>query len=135
MKQILALTMLVTLPLLAQAQQVWRCGADGRSYSSVPCAEGRQLDVAEARPASDVTAARAQAMREVRMAEALRRERLAEEAAQRGSGITGIGPQAAVKPASPAPARQRLKKKRSGPAAEATDTWRATGPSIRRAKG
>ena len=30
-------------PLQAQAQEgqsVWRCGADGRSYSATPCAEG-----------------------------------------------------------------------------------------------
>jgi len=135
MKQTLAIALFGALPLLAQAQQVWRCGPEGRSYSSVPCAEGRPLEVPEARPAADLSAARAQAARDVRLAETLRKERLATEATQRGSGITGIGPGATLKPASTAPTRQRPKKKRSSPAAEATDTWRAVAPSTRGAKG
>jgi hypothetical protein len=133
MKPTFTLIILAALPLLAQAQQVWRCGADGRSYSSVPCVEGRQLEVPEARPAADLAAARAQATREVRLADTMHKQRLAEESAQRGSGITGIGPLAQFKPALPSPAKSRLKKRRS--AAEATDTWPEAAVSSRRKKG
>ncbi len=133
MKTTLMLVILATLPLLAQAQQVWRCGADGRSYSDVPCTEGRQLEVTEPRPAADLAAARAQATRQVRLADTVHKQRLAQEATQRGSGITGIGPLARLKPASSAPVRSRLKKCRS--AAEAKDTWPGAEPSSRCARG
>ena len=47
---------LITLTLLlaaasalsqAQAQGVWRCGADGRSFSDRPCVDGQPLQMAE----------------------------------------------------------------------------------------
>jgi len=82
---------LVTLTLLlaaagamstAQAQGVWRCGADGRSFSDRPCADGQPLHMAEladTRTAAEVRSAQAVAARERRLAEGLRQERLQRE--------------------------------------------------------
>lgn len=72
-----------TLPL--QAQTVWRCGADGSSFSDRPCADGQRLQMAalaDARSAAEVLAAREVAARQQRLANALRHERLQRDAAQ-----------------------------------------------------
>ena len=54
MKIVFTLLLMVCATAQAQAQSVWRCGPDGRSYSSTPCVDGRPVAVAdEARPASD----------------------------------------------------------------------------------
>jgi hypothetical protein len=82
--------LVLALPLFATAQEVWRCGPDGRTYSSVPCAEGRRVDTPDARPAADVADARQRATEERRTAESLTRERLARESAQRGNGLAGM---------------------------------------------
>ena len=80
----------LALPLACAAQEVWRCGPDGKSYSSVPCAEGRRLEVPETRPAADVADAHRRAAEERRQADTLTRERLARQAAQRGNGLAGM---------------------------------------------
>ncbi len=139
MKTLLVSTLLAAVPLVSMAQPIWRCGPDGSQYSTVACPEGRTLAALDPRPADDVAAARAQAARDQRLADTLRRERLAAEAAQRGNGLTGIGPQAAVKPASPAPeaapASPRRKPKRAASKPAGEETWRAVAPSTRRTKG
>lgn len=97
----------LTLPLLASAQEVWRCGPDGRTYASVPCAEGRRVEVPDARPPADVADARQRAAQERRETEALTRERLARESAQRGNGLAGMVARAEeIKPASAKKVRQ-----------------------------
>ena len=133
MKKALTL-MILALPLLAGAQQVWRCGPDGRSYSNLPCPEGRALEATEARPASDVAAAQVRALREQRLADTLHRERMAQEAAQRGNGLAAMAPRADVKPALRAPTQHRLLKQHR-PAAEEAGIWRATAPASRQTKG
>ena len=139
MKHRLVLLALVGLPLLTNAQAIWRCGPDGRSFSDTPCPEGRALPVADTRPSEDVAEARARADRDIRLADKLRRERLREEAAQRGSGLAALGPVAAD--ARVTPRRQELRQaprakpavRRPGP--EADGTFRAVAPASRRAKG
>jgi hypothetical protein len=88
------LLMFAALPLLAQAQAespaVWRCGADGRSFSDVPCAGGRLVEVPAPRSPADVAAAQAQADQEKRMAERLQRERQQRESVTPGTGLMGI---------------------------------------------
>lgn len=134
MKTLLCLIASALLPLAATAQEVWRCGPDGRVFSDKPCAQGKQLETPQARPDADVQAAQQQAARDVRQAEVLRRERLAADAQQRGNGLSAIGPQAAsVKPAKP-PQKKRPSKLRKGPP-EDDGTWRATAPGSRRTKG
>ena len=106
MKYGLMLLTLAALPLLADAQTIWRCGADGRSFSNTPCSEGQALALADIRPNQDVAEARALADREIRLAEKLGRERLRGESAQRGNGLAALGPVSAgagVKP----PRRER----------------------------
>ena len=64
------------------AQTVWRCGADGRSFSDRPCADGQPLQMAELadkRSADEVAAAQAVVARQQRLAEALRQQRLQRE--------------------------------------------------------
>ncbi len=135
---LLALSLpLMSLPLMSLAQGVWRCGPDGRSYADAPCADGRRIEVDEARPADEVRLAQAQAAREIRTAEALRRERQAQDAAQRGSGLAAVGPQAPTfkqrkRDRPEAKARPALRRSAQP---EADGTWRAVAPSSRRAKG
>lgn len=65
-----------------QAQTVWRCGADGRSFSDRPCADGQRVQMAklaDARSAEEVLAAQAVMARQQRLAETLRLERLQRE--------------------------------------------------------
>lgn len=139
MKHGLVVLTLAALPLLAQAQTIWRCGPDGRSFSDSPCAEGRMLEVADTRPSQDVAEARALADREIRLADRLRRERLREESAQRGNGLAALGPvssAAGVK----APRRElrqvpRAKQAARRSAPSANETFRATAPASRRGQG
>lgn len=125
------------LPLAATAQGIWRCGADGRSYSDVPCAEGRALETPQARPADEVAQAQQRALQERRQADAATRERLAQETALRGNGLAAMAPAAPIKPVSAkAPARKaphRLSKQRHPAAAAGTSPSAA--PSSRRARG
>ncbi len=103
-------TLSLMLPLLAGAQEVWRCGPDGRTYASVPCAEGRRVEVPEARPAADVAEARQRAAEERRNAEALTRDRLARESTLRGNGLAGmVAREEEIKPASAKKVRQAPK--------------------------
>lgn len=86
----------------AQAQTVWRCGADGRSYSDSPCPEGRPVAVADARGADEVAQGLAVLARDQRLAQRLAAEARDRErqALARGSGPAAIEPGAALRPAS-----------------------------------
>lgn len=81
MKPLLAVLLMLSAAA-AQAQAVWRCGADGRSYSDRPCAEGRALEMAEladTRTPAELQAAREVAARDRRLADTLRHERIERE--------------------------------------------------------
>lgn len=78
---------------LAQ-DRVYRCGADGRSYSQEPCANGAAIEVADARSASQVTQAQRAAQLDARMADALARQRQQAEAAAARQGPVLIGARA-----------------------------------------
>ena len=147
MKHALVVLTLMCLPALAQAQAIWRCGPDGRSFSDTPCAEGRVLAVADTRPGRDVAEARVLSDREIRLAEKLRRERLREERTQLGNGLAALGPVSAgsgVKPRHLEQREEQRQEQRQAPPAKpalrqpraATDeTFRAVDPASRRAKG
>ncbi len=65
-----------------QAQTVWRCGEDGRSFSDRPCTDGQRLQMAAwaDRPsAHEVLVAQEVAARQQRLADVLRLERLLRE--------------------------------------------------------
>jgi hypothetical protein len=133
------------------AQTVWRCGADGRSFSDRPCSDGRPLQMAalaDRRSADEVAAAQAVVAREQRLAEALHRERLQRERqatladdrpAPPTGGSDGIKPkrEAKVQPQeAPRPPRPRSQAPSRRPAssqpAAADGIWQAVAPAFRR---
>lgn len=122
-----------------QAQTVWRCGADGRSYSDSPCPEGRLVAVADARSAAEVAQARAVLARDQRLAQQLvaeRRER-EREALARGSGLAAIAAGDAVRPApKPKLSKERPPRPRAKPRpAAGEEISRATARGSRRTPG
>jgi hypothetical protein len=137
-------TLLLTALLLAaaaqaqvQAQTVWRCGADGRSYSDSPCPEGRAVVVEDSRSAADVQAARDVAGRDQALARAMVAERHQRdrEARAAGSGLAGIqsAPKPEFKPkvakAEKAAPKKPKAAKKHPPAADGT--WRAVALATR----
>jgi hypothetical protein len=141
MKSFAALLMLLSLgamgqPQTAQAQDIWRCGEGGRSYSTTPCSGGRIVASADTRPQADVQAALDLASREQVLARELQRERQAREAVAPGAGLAGIGPlHKTLKPRAAKPVRKPKHQPHRVGQPEDLETWRATGPSTRRARG
>ena len=126
------ITLMLFIASAAQAQTVWRCGPDGRSYSDAPCRDGRALEVAQARPAADLSGAQDMAQREKALAAKLVLESQ-QRAAVTTAGLSGIrdsrpADTAAVKPK----AKARAKGKRR---LEDADTWRAVAPASRHGRG
>jgi hypothetical protein len=136
MKPMIA-ALVLSLPLLAAAQSptVWRCGADGRSYSDVPCDQGRELALAGSRPPADVQAARDRAAQEQRVADKLLTERLQREAAVRNMGVAAEHPAARVKPAAKLPSTAKAKAKQRSAQPEGAGIFRAVAPASPRKKG
>lgn len=128
----------------AEAQTVWRCGAEGRSYSQTPCSDGRPVAVADARAADEVAEARAVAVREQRLADELRAQRHLREAAWRQAATgpaavrnSGLGSQAGdaeVQPAARKPPKPKpTQKSKAKPARPAlADEGARTSPSTAR---
>lgn len=83
---------------LAQ-DRVYRCGADGRSYSQEPCEGGRPVDVTDSRTAQQAAQTRQAASRDAREANELERQRLHAErlAVRQGPSLIGWS----AKPAQP----------------------------------
>ena len=78
-------------PVLA-AQQVWRCGPDGRVFSDRPCSEGSAYNVDDRRDDDEVQAARVLAQREQKLAQTLAAERAERSKVPPGGGLSSIGP-------------------------------------------
>ena len=116
----------------AQAQGVWRCGPDGRSYSDSPCAQGRVVAVADSRSATQVQAAQDVVARDRALARQMVQERRDNEhEALSRSGITGfksVAVQAEKKP-------KHATKKKAHRGSEAADISPAIVPVSRRARG
>ncbi len=120
-----ALLLAASLHTGAQAQSIWRCGPEGRSYSDQPCPAGHALELADTRSPVDVQAAREVAEGERRLANQLTQQRLQREreAGARGPGLAGIGAAAPVGQIKPkAKPRTRPKPKTLPPAATGTST-------------
>lgn len=130
------ITMLMALssamPLASQAQNVWRCGPDGRTFTDAPCPQGQAIDVPASRPAEDLHSAQQRAVRDRAWADQLQRER-AQRESQPNAGPTGIYGLRPVKPLSVP--KVKTAKKQLKHQAEGADTWTAVGPSTRRKKG
>jgi hypothetical protein len=127
MKCLLTSTLILACGL-AQAQTIWRCGPDGRSYGDSPCAQGRAIDVSDARDDEAVAAAHAVAAMERRLAAQLRAERQQREREQRAQG-SGLIAMTAPEPAplKPIKAKPPKRVKQSGAGAS-----RATARASRR---
>jgi hypothetical protein len=111
----------------SQAQQsVYRCGADGRTYSQEPCEAGRLIDVADRRSAEQSTQTRQAAQRDARLAQALQRDRehAEHQASRQAPAIIGSAPKAVVHDTE---RREMKKKRRHGAAADVT-LYRAPQP-------
>ncbi len=111
----------------AQAQKVYRCGADGREYSQTPCKMGREVDASDPRSAEQQRDGQDVARRQAQFANQLESERHAREAAARGLGPAGIKP--APLPASAASAAHRKgPKKQKKTDGRRAPTWKAAAP-------
>ena len=125
----------------AQAQSlapgVWRCGADGRSYSDTPCPGGLEVAVADPRSGPQVQAAQAAAARDRRLAEQLVREReQRDRLAQARFATPRPTPIAAAAKSSKEAARpSAAPRKAKRPAPPDDGTWRAVVPASRKTKG
>ena len=143
MKRCLATVVALLLPLAVAAQPVWRCGADGRSYSDAPCADGRVVAVADPRDAQALAQGRAAAALDRRLAHDLVAERHERERLWRaqGGGAASLGPVAELTARPKAAAKERPPKKpkaqakpKSRPGAGA-GTSRTTDHATRRMPG
>lgn len=86
MKTVLLLLASITC-VSAHAQAVYRCGADGRSYSQTPCAEGRAVEVKDERSAQQRREAIEVADRDRALGDSLQQDRLLRESQPRvGAG-------------------------------------------------
>lgn len=89
----------------AAAQQVYRCGPDGRTYQQAPCNDGRPIDARDARTPEQRAAAQALAASEARRAAQFDRDNLPASApegrkAKPPKAPPGASPHAASAPAS-----------------------------------
>lgn len=72
---------------LVGAADVYRCGPDGRQYGDTPCADGRRVEVTDARSPAQVQAGQRVVAMELQLAEQATRDRhAAERAATRTPG-------------------------------------------------
>jgi hypothetical protein len=103
-----AAALALSAALAAPPQTVYRCGADGRSYSQTPCADVRPVNADDSRSASQQEAAREGADRDSQQAQKLAEERRQREAVAKGQAAAGFktgtaeaaadGPPAAMSP-------------------------------------
>ena len=103
------------------AQTVWRCGPEGKTYSDRPCTDGSTVSNADKRSEAEVRAAREVVARDQALARELHKQnREAEkDALSHGSGLAGIAaPAPVVKPKAP-----KSKPKKSS--TEGTEIWKA----------
>ncbi len=139
MKTWLATMAALLIAASAQAQtaapSVWRCGADGRSYSDTPCPGGTELAVADPRSAAQTQAARDLAQRQARLASQFEREReqrekLAEARLAVPLAPHGAPPAKATKDAAKAALNKPGQKAKRRPPAD-DGIWRAVVPASR----
>lgn len=112
-------TLLLLVTALActsvQAQAIYRCGPDGRSYSQTPCSQGRAVEVSDDRSTQQRQEAIEVAGRERALADSLQQDRLARESQPRASAglIDGRIGRARVAQAEPAKKTPKSKKRPS----------------------
>lgn len=97
------------------AQEVYRCGTEGRSYSQTPCADGHRVEVSDERSAQRRREAIEVAERERAFGDSLQRDRLSRESQPRAGAakIDGRIGYARVEHAEPAKKAGHSKRRRS----------------------
>lgn len=116
-----ALAMFDAMAQPSPGETVYRCGPDGRSYSTTPCAGGKAIDAADPRSADQQRQARDSAQRERQLADKMTAERVQREKSIISAAAGNLGPQ--VKPAAPAPKSAKPakpKKKKKGKSTDPT---------------
>ncbi|WP_353090482.1 hypothetical protein [Methylibium sp.] len=127
-------------PQAASAQAaVYRCGADGRSYSQQPCADGRPLRVDDdARTPSQRQQATESARRDAHLADALARERRqAESVSVRATSLSAPSPKDGALRASAGKPNQKKRRHAKSQVSQGDDgsgEFKATAPAPPRAK-
>lgn len=106
-------------PAAGQATKVYRCGADGRTYSQTPCPAGSAVDVADPRNKNQQREARDLAARQSQLADDLERQRRERDKAAVGQRAVRIGPEAAKAASAPA-SRPHKGKRKAGSASDAS---------------
>lgn len=127
----------LALVATVQAQQVWRCGEGGRTYSESPCPGGRLVSTADPRSTADAQAAREGIKRSQDLAARMREERLQDERRNLAANAmpANLGPRSDEGPAAHKvrPKSKALAQRRQQPAAVADGgTWPATAAVSRR---
>ncbi|HEY0817272.1 MAG TPA: hypothetical protein VGD46_00745 [Rhizobacter sp.] len=122
------LLLLAFISASAHAQAVYRCGADGRSYSHTPCSQGRSIEVNDERSAQQRREASDVAARERGLADSLEQDRLARESQPRpgAARIDGrVGNARLAQVAEPLPTNGKTKTKAKTKRAQHADRRRA----------
>ncbi|WP_428420238.1 DUF4124 domain-containing protein [Methylibium sp.] len=128
MKPLLCALCLFAVTPLVQGETVYRCGADGRSYSQQPCPDGRAVGVDDPRTPAQREQAADAVRRDARAAESLAHERRRGEAVVvRAAGLSAPLPKAQGSPATDKPVKRRAKAHGSKTASDGE--FRAIGPA------
>lgn len=117
---------LAAAPAVHAQDKVWRCGPDGRTYSSQPCPGGREVPVADPRNADQQREAQDLADRESRLSRQLAAERRSAERAARRQRAAGFDHApgdrlARARAASPKDEASRRKRSKLGRVSSADD--------------
>ncbi|WP_395700329.1 hypothetical protein [Aquabacterium sp.] len=103
----------------ASTDTVYRCGPDGRSYSSTPCASGKPVAVADPRSEAQQQAARDTAQRERQLADRMTAERVQREKSIVPAAAGNLGPHTpAPKASAPKSAKPKKKHGKHRPSAD-----------------
>ena len=100
LQQGLATALLLAAAGTAQAQKVYRCGPDGRTYQQTACAEGKAIDASDPRTAEQRQAAKALARDEAKTAAKFDRDSLPASAPKAGKSPSSASTATAKSPAS-----------------------------------
>ena len=102
MSRIAALLLCVSCSGVAFAQKpIYKCGPDGKTYSQVPCAEGKILESSDPRTAAQRAEARRVEARQREEAARKERERIAAEKAAKAEGAKAAASAASAAVAEP----------------------------------
>ncbi len=114
----------------AHAQAVYRCGPGGRSYSQVPCTDGRAVEVNDERSPQQRRDATEVAVRDRALADSLEQDRVMRDAQQPRAAAGKIdGRIGYARLANTEPAKGTVKKKKRSPkAAPHTERYKAPQP-------